>query len=66
MSTVIEVTKEKGCIDAAFPCMDRLNYFFGAGAGAGVPGFGLPVPSTGSTLMSSTSNMSVELPGILF
>ena len=63
---VILVTKEKGCLVAAFSCLCIQHYFFAGAAGVGVPGLGALVPSTGSTLISSTSKMSVELPGILF
>jgi hypothetical protein len=43
-----------------------LHYFLIGDPGAGAAGLAVAVPSTGSTLMSSTSNIKAEFPGILF
>jgi hypothetical protein len=42
---------EKGCRGSLFKCRKRF-YFLAGTAGAGAPGFGVPAPSTGSTLIN--------------
>jgi hypothetical protein len=61
--TVINVTKQKGRFGRPFYGVCFLYFFAGA---AGAAGFALPAPSTGSTLINSTSKIKAELPGILF
>jgi hypothetical protein len=64
-STVIFVTNEKGCLGSLLN-LEKYFYFLAGALGAGAAGFAAPVPSTGSTLINSTSKIRAELPGILF